>query len=102
MTGFEKDETRLDARHALQSSIDLREFLQEPTFAHVGDDSDAFESGVAAADELRERGNQLAGQVVDAEISEVFERPDGVRLPGTREPGHDHEPVVRVHAGARW
>ena len=80
MARLEKDQARLDAGHRLQLAVDLRELLEEPAFAHVDDDGDALEPGVVTASQLGKRRNQLAGQIVHAEVPEVLERTNGVGL----------------------
>jgi len=72
--------------------------LRNPPLAHVDDDCHALECGVVAAGELGERRDQLRGQIVDAEVAQVLEGANRVRLPGSRKAGHDDEAMSAKRA----
>jgi hypothetical protein len=53
---LEKDQARLDAGHRLQFAVDLGELLEEPAFAHIDDNRDPLETGIAADGQLAKVG----------------------------------------------
>ena len=86
---------------------DLRERREEVAFAHVDDDRDLLDVAAGAQRQLRQRRNQRRRQVVDAEVAEILERADRLRLSRAGQPGQDDErpsrlgsPGVRLLAGA--
>ena len=90
VAGLEEDQHRIQAAHLAQLLEDLRERRQEVAFAHVDDDRDLVD--VAAAHrQLGQRRDQRRRQVVDAEVAEILERADRLRLSRSREPGQDDE-----------
>src|SRR6185503_13645841 len=99
--GLEEDESRLHSGGRLQFAIHLRKLLEEPAFTHVDDNRDALETCIAAAGQIRERRNELAGQVIDAKIAQVLERSNGVRLSRPGQPRENDEPVCRARSQLR-
>ena len=80
-----------EPRHLAQLLEDLRERRQEVAFAHVDDDRDLLDVAAAAQRQLRQRRNQRRRQVVDAEVAEILERADRLRLARSGQPGEDDE-----------
>ncbi len=79
---LEKDENRVQALQRAQLPEDLGERREEPALAHVDDDRDLLDLRAGPQRQLRERRNQRRRQVVDAEIPEILERADRLRLAG--------------------
>ena len=90
-------------RHRLQPRADLRERRQEAALADVHDNRDLRRARrLLARDSSASVGNQLGRQVVDAEVAEILERANRLRLPRTRQPGEDDEaPVAAAAADQR-
>jgi hypothetical protein len=63
--------------------------------AHVQDDRHVLEALRLAGDQVGEVGQQLAGQVVDADVAQVLEELGRGGLAGAGEPRQDHD-VLRV------
>ena len=75
----------------LQLPVDARKLRQEAALAHVDDDRHLVEARILARRQLGHRRNQLRRQVVDAEVAEVLERADRLRLARARQAGQDDE-----------
>ena len=87
--GIEPGIARSDVEHA-------RELLEQRALAHVDDDGGLLDLGAGPQRQLREGRHQRDRQVVDAEVAEVLERADRLRLARARQPGQDDE------RGCRW
>ena len=93
---LEEDQHRIEPRHLPQPLEDLRERRQEVALAHVDDDGDLADVAAGAERQLRERRDQRRRQVVDAEVAEILERADRLRLAGARQAGEDDERMARA------
>ena len=85
---------------ALQLAEDLRKRREEPALADVDDDRDLRRSPPARRDSFASVGIERRRQVVDAEVAEVLERANRLRLAGARQPGEHDEPAARPLCGA--
>ena len=91
MARLQEDQRRLQIRLA-RSFRKTRGNCERNSFSRTSTTIATFSSAsVAARSQLRHRRNELCWQVVDAEVAEVFERPDRLRLPGPGESGQDDE-----------
>ena len=88
---LEEDQHRVEPRHLPQPPEDRRELRQEAALAHVDDDRDLVDVAAGAQRQLRQRRNERRRQVVDAEVAEVLERADRLRLAGPGQPGQHDE-----------
>ena len=93
---LEEDQHRVQPRHLPQLPEDLRERRQEAALADVDDDRDLLDVAAGAQRQLRQRRNQRRRQVVDAEVAEILERADRLRLARSRQPGEDDERLPRA------
>ena len=101
---LEEDQDRVQVLAALELPVDPRELVQHLPFADVDDNRRARDLGAGSQRQLGEHRQQRDRQVVDAEIAEVLERADRLRLAGTREAGQHHEsrrrpPVLAARRG---
>ena len=70
---------------------DLRKRRQEVALADVDDDRDLLDVAAGAQRQLRQRRNERRRQVVDAEVAEILERANRLRLARPRQAGQDDE-----------
>src|SRR6266581_379599 len=91
MARLQEDQRRLQIRLGAQLSEDTRKLREKFLLADVDDDGDLLQRARLARSQLCHRRNELRRQVIDAEVAEVFERPDRLRLPGPGESRQDHE-----------
>ena len=89
---LEEDEHRVEVPHVLQPPVDARKLLEQPAFADVDDDRGARDLAAGAQRQLGEHRQQRDRQVVDAEVAEVLERANRLRLARTRQAGEHDEP----------
>ena len=81
----------LRRRHLPQLAEDLRKRRDEAALPHVDDDRDLLDLAAGAQRQLGERGDERGRQVVDAEVAEILERADRLRLARARQSGEDDE-----------
>ena len=92
---FEEDQHRVEPRHLPQPAEDHRKLREEVALAHVDDDGHLVDVAAGAHRQLGERGDQRRRQVVDAEVAEVLERANRLRL---ARPGKAREHDERLAA----
>ena len=95
---FEEDQHRIEPGHFPQPPENLRERRQKSAFADVDHDCDFVDAATGPDRQPRERGNQRRRQIVDAEVPEIFERANRLRLAGARQSRQDDERLPRPHA----
>src|SRR5688572_26456699 len=88
---LEIDQRRLEVAACFQLAIDPREFLDEAALPDVDDDGHLRQAGLFVRRQLGHGRNQLRRQVIDAEVAEVFERADRLRLARPGQAGQDDE-----------
>ena len=76
--GIKKDQNGVQARHTRQLPVHSGEVGQELPFADVHDDGGLADDVFGPEGKFSERNEQGRGQVVDAEVSEVFECSNGL------------------------
>ena len=76
---------------AFQLAVHLRELVEHLAFADVDHDRGARDFVAGAQRQLGEHRQERHRQVVDAEVAEVLERADRLRLAGAGEAGEDDE-----------
>src|SRR5688500_1623463 len=96
---LEEDQPRGDTRERLQPPEYAWELLQEAALAHVGDDRNLLEARVRPRRELGHRRNQGRREVVYAEEAEIFQRANGVGLPGPRQARQDDKTARAARRG---
>jgi hypothetical protein len=89
--GLQENQNGVQIPPAFQLPVDARKLLEHLPFADVHDDRGPGNFRARAQRELRKHGQQRNRQVVYAEISQVFEGADCLRLAGSREPRQDDE-----------
>ncbi len=99
IAGFEEDERRLHVALRLQLPVDARKLGQEASLPYVDDDGDFRRGGVFAGRQLRHRGNQLGWQVVHAEVAQVLEGANRLRLAGAGEARQDDKAARAASTG---
>ena len=92
---FQKNQHRIQPRHRPQLPEDFWKRRKEPAFTDIDDDSHFVDVAAGAQRQLGERGNQRRWQVVDAEVTEVLERANRLRL---ARPGKAREHDERLAA----
>src|SRR5262245_13216564 len=100
ITGFEKNQDRIQAAHRPNPVENPWELRQVVSLAHVDDDGHFFHATVSQR-QLRQGRDQRRRKIVDAEIPEIFERAYGLRLSGTREPGQTNKRLVEGASNLR-
>ena len=88
---FQKNQDWVQPRHLPKLLEDLRKRRQEAALAHVDDDGDFLDVSAGTLRQLRERRDERGRQVVDAEVAEIFQRADRLRLSRTGQPGQHDE-----------
>ena len=81
---------------ALQLPQDARELAEEAALADVDDDAPPSAARRLRGATARQRRDQLRRQVVDAEVAEVLERANRLRLAGAGQAGEDDERAPRA------
>ena len=97
---FEENQHRVQPRHLAQPPEDLRERRQEAALADVDDDRDLLDVAAGAQRQLRQRRDQRGRQVVDAEVAEILQRANRLRLARSGQTGEDDE--RRAAPGCAW
>ena len=72
--------------------------LEQPALADVDDDGRARDLAAGAERQLGQHRQERDREVVDAEVPEVLERPDRLRLAGAGEPGQHDKPRANSRA----
>ena len=80
---LQKDQHRIQAAHRFEAPVDPRKIGQQFAFTHVDDDGRARDFASCAQCELCEHRQQGDRQVVDAEVPEILEGADRLRLAGS-------------------
>jgi hypothetical protein len=96
VTGLEEDQHRVEPRHPAQARENLRQRRQQVAFAHVHDNRDLLDVAAGLQRQLRHRRDQRRRKIVHAEVPEIFERADRLRLPRSRQPREDDERLSRL------
>src|SRR5262245_23236043 len=91
VAGFQENEDRVETRHLPQLPENLRERRQQAALAYVDDDGHLLDVAAGAQRQPGERRDQHRRQVVDAEVAEILERSNRLRLAGPRQPGENDE-----------
>src|SRR5580765_4386644 len=91
MARLQEDQRRLQIRLRAQLSEDTRKLREKFLLADVDDDGDLLQRARLARSQLCHRRNELRWQVIDAEVAEVFERPNSLRFPGPGESRQNDE-----------
>ena len=76
MRRFEENQRRVQPFQAPQQAVHLREVGQKALLAHVHHNRDARDA--FTAHQFGQCGDERRGDVIDAEIPEIFERADGL------------------------
>ena len=85
--------------HAAQLPVRLRELREKILFADVHDDRHARDA--FAPHELGQRRNERRRNVVDAEVAEIFERPNRLRFTRARKARQHDEPRLAGRRSTR-
>ena len=96
VAGLEEDQHRVQPGHLPQPTEDPGKRREEIALTDVNDDGDLLDVAAAPQRQGRHCRNQRRRQVVDAEVAEILERADGLRLAGPGEPGEHDERLARV------
>src|SRR5687768_6847450 len=97
---LEKDQGRVEPLHGAQLPVRLRKFRKEVFLADVDDNRhprDAF-----AAHKLCERWDERRWNVVDAEVTEIFECPNRLRFSRARQSRQDNKSGLGLPRRSSW
>ncbi len=94
MARFEEDEGRVQPGGRLELPPHARKLAEETALADVDDQRHFRQDRAFTARQRGERRHELRGEIVDAEVAEVLQRANRLRLAGARESGEHDEPAA--------